>query len=395
MLPNMLTNISTPFYVYDEHVINFQLSKILATGIKTQDVHFSLMANNNVYLLSVMKKLGIGAFVSSLTELKVALSAGFQADKIIFCSSGLKSSEIEQVVELNPIIIAVSYNQLNKYLACKKLQQIALRISFDQEFYKARDIPDVQRQGLSESQFLDAIKLCSEKNIRISGIHSYIGTNISNVIFYKEGVLKLIQYASMISDIDFIDISGGFGLDFSQENPEFNIAEVVDFFKDELGKNKNISNSVQLKVEPGRFLIAPAAKLICSVVEVFEKDEKIFVGVDTNLSQFPRPYIYNAVHRVTLCNKNKDDVRQIMQNVYIVGNTAKSDDFLARDIDFPQVVEGDVLCLHHAGAYCFSMSSNFCGQLKPAEYFLTNDNECIKIRSEQTLEDFLQANYHE
>ena len=382
--------INTPHYLYEEYILEWQINKIKTFGIKGENIHFSLMANNNVHLLKILKNKGLGVYTSSLPELQIALKTGFANTQIIFCSSNLKSAEIEKVIEINPIIIADSYNQLIKYLQNNKLQQIGIRISFDSEFYKTYGALDIQRQGLSEEQLPSAIDLCWSKKVKVVGIHSYLGTNISDIEFYKAGISRLLKCTSSIDGIDFIDLSGGFGLDYSKENSNFDISEIVRFFEDECTKYPQLLSSLELKVEPGRFIIGPAGKLICSVTEVIEKDDKIFIGVDANLSNFPRPYIYKDYHLITVCDR---EVRhdKILSGVYIAGNTAKSDDFLAQNIEFPDVREGDRLCIHYAGAYCYSMSSNFCAQLRPAEYLVTEKDELVKIREEETLDSLLRT----
>lgn len=325
-----------------------------------------------------------------MQELEIAKEAGFNNKKIIFCSSNLKIEEIQKVIELNPIIIADSFNQLKKYLDCGKIKEIGIRISFEPEFYKKNNFLEVQRQGIEIPQLPDVLDLCNSRQVRMIGIHSYFGTNNSNEEFFKIGLGRLIEIATHFRDLEFIDGSGGFGLDYSSEDFEFNISGLVDCFKHEIARHPQLSDSIELKIEPGRFIIGPAGKLICTVTDVYEKQGKTFIGVDTNLSQFPRPYIYHQYHRINVYSRAHESTRTL-RNVYIVGNSIKSDDFFAVDIDFPSVEEGDLLCFNYAGAYCYSMSSNFCGQLRPAEYLFTVNKKFLKVRNEETLLTLLHS----
>ena len=382
-----MQSLKTPFYLYSTSIIYNQIDKIMFCGLSKSHIHFSLMANNNIHLLKLIKERGLGVFTSSISELLIALNVGFTNDKIIFCSSNLKKTEIEQIVKINPVVIADSYNQLVKYLQCG-ITQIGIRISFESSFYKKYNHLEIHRQGISEKQLQQTIDLCHKTNAKIIGIHSYFGTNISDVDFYKAGLSKLLKCATLFNNIEFIDASGGFGLDFTKEESDFGIEEIVTEFHKARLKHPQLSSSIELKIEPGRYIIAPAGRFICSVTEKFEKDGKIFIGVDANLAIFPRPYIYKSQHRITVFKRVKE-TDKILRHVYIVGNSAKSDDFFACDVDFPFVEEGDLLCFHYAGAYCYSMSSNFCAQLKPAEYLLTTDNNIQKIRDEETVDMFL------
>lgn len=382
-----MPNMETPYYIYDESILNNQIDKLLKTNIKNYNIHFSIMANNNINLVKIIMKKGIGVFASSITELEIALKIGFKNNQIVFCSSNLKKHEIEFVAKVNPIIVAGSLIQLNKYISYGNVKEIVLRVSFSPEFYKKYGELEIQRQGIEIGNFNVAVDYCSKKNVKIIGIHSYLGTNITNVNIYKEGISLLLNLSKGLTNIKFFDISGGFGLDYMNKDADFNIGYLSEYFYDELSM-QTFSNSIELKIEPGRFIIAPAGKLICSVTEIFEKDNKVFIGVDTNLANFPRPYIYKHQHLITVYQR-KNDIRKMFSNVFICGNSAKSDDFFAQDISFPFVEEGDTLCFHYAGAYSYSMSSNFCALLKPSEYLLNKESSLIKIRDRENIETLL------
>lgn len=382
-------NIKPPYYLYDKHFIHNQINKLSFCGLSEKNIHFSLMANNNTHLLTLIREKGLSVFVSSISELTIALKSGFTKEQIIFCSSNLKQNEIERIVTINPIIIADSYIQLERYIQFG-VKQIGIRISFEPDFYKKYHSLEIQRQGISENQIQQTVEFCYKKNVKVTGIHSYLGTNISDIEFYKEGISKLIQCAIHFKDIEFIDISGGFGLDFTKKDSDFPIKDIVQEFHTARSKYPQLSN-IDLKIEPGRYIMAPAGKFICSVIEVFKKDGKTFIGVDANLAIFPRPYIYKkrGQHLIEVYpSANETDKK--LKNVYIVGNSAKSDDFFVRNKKFFSFVsEGDLLCFHYAGAYCYSMSSNFCGQLRPAEYLLAEDGNIQKIREEETIDVLL------
>ena len=377
----------TPFFVYDSSVIRKQLFSLINANILNHNIHYALMANINMYLLDLFYKFGIGVFASSVTELKIALKVGFESNQIIFCSSNLKINEIEEVSKLNPIIVADSLSQLKKYISYGGVQKLVLRLSFNFEFYKRFHELEVQRQGIAEDEVENALEFCKTKNVKVIGLHTYLGTNISDINFYKSGILKLLDIAKKINYLKFINISGGYGLNYQNIESNFNFNELVSYFKNELANCSGLSKSIELKIEPGRYIIGPAGKLICSVTEIIEKNNKVFIGVDTNLSNFPRPYIYKTPHLITVYQR-KSTLKKTYKNVYICGNSAKSDDFFALDIEFPYVEEGDLLCIHNTGAYCYSMSSNFCALLKPAEYLLNESNIVEKIREAESL-DFL------
>jgi len=384
------SDVQTPYYIYNKQTLDKQVLKLVNANIKRYNIHFALMANNNIHLLNLIQTYNIGVFTSSIQELKIALQLGFVNDKITFCSSNLKISEIEEVSRLNPIIVADSLNQLRKYISYGKIQKLALRLSFNPEFYKKFSELEVQRQGISENEVEDALEICKAKNVKVIGVHTYLGTNISEIDFYKNGIRKLLNIALNINNIKFINISGGFGLNYQNIESNFDFIGLVNFFKNELSKYSKLSKTIELKIEPGRYIIGPAGKLICSVTEIIIKNNKVFIGVDTNLSNFPRPYIYKKPHVITVYQR-KNNSNKKFKNAFICGNSAKSDDFFALNTDFPFVEEGDLLCIHYAGAYCYSMSSNFCALLRPAEYLLNESGKIEKIREAETLDSLLNT----
>ncbi len=386
---NQYNNLRTPYYIYDKSIIRQQIEKLVEANIKRSNIHFSLMANNNIHLLKIIKNTGIGVFVSSIQELQIALSANFKKDQIVFCSSNLNNEEIDFVIKESPIIVADSYSQLKKFISNNIIDEIAIRISLSPELYKKYNEIEIQRQGISISQIKDAINYCKINNIKIIGIHTYLGTNVRNISFYKEGLNELLNLSQGLNNLGFIDMSGGFGLDYKVSDSEFNIDEVVKHFENKRLNNPNLSKSIELKIEPGRFIMASGGKLITKVIEVNKKDANVYIGVDTNLSNFPRPYIYKESHLITAI-KRKNKTESKFSNAFICGNSVKSDDFFVQNIDFPFVEEGDLLCFHYAGAYCYSMSSNFCSLLKPAEYLIEENTNKIKlIRKKESIQSYL------
>jgi diaminopimelate decarboxylase len=385
----ILERIHTPFYIYDEDVINKQIHRLIYSKIMPGNVHYSLMANDNLQILKIVKNQGIGAFASSMNELMIALKAGFDKSQIVFCSSNLSDDEIRTISSIGPILITDSFMQLKKYSLMGGIKEIGIRISFESEFYKKHGVLDVHRQGVAEKDLDQVQEFCRNNSIKVIGLHTYIGTNIADIEVFKKGLDRLVNCLTPFDNIKFVDISGGFGLDYGKIEQDFKVSTLINYFDNEISKKYKSDNGIQIKVEPGRFIIGSAGKLFCSVIEVKEKDGQVFIGVDTNLSNFPRPYIYKISHLITV-EERKSNTEKFYNNAYICGNSAKSDDFFLSATTFPVVEEGDILCIHHTGAYCYSMSSNFCALLRPAEYLLKKSGEIIKIRNAETLDTLLE-----
>ncbi len=386
----MIKKLTTPYYLYDKNTFLKCINKaLLFFDPNSFDIHFALMANNNLELLSILKENEIKVFTSSTEELQIAVNCGYSKEEIVFCSNYLNEVEIKEVLSVNPIIIADSFSQLLDFYKFGQIEKIAIRIALESSFYKEISELQVQRQGIHINNLNETIEFCKDNSIKIIGIHTYIGTNIQKHDHFNLGINKLFEVATLFEDIEFIDIGGGFGYNYQLSQCDIDFAKLSELLKEKIiNFKKSHGKELRIKLEPGRSIIASSGQIVCTVIDITDYEGKTIIGVDTNLSNFSRTYIYNQQHKI-LPEASKNESSDTFKNAYICGNSIKSDDFFAENIEFPKVQIGDKLVISDVGAYGYSMSMNFCSKLKPGEYLQDEDGNINQIRKPQLINDLL------
>jgi diaminopimelate decarboxylase len=386
---NIIQKYNTPTYIYFQEKIedNFLHLKN-RINFNNLNIHFAVMANNNIKLLKILKNIGCGVFVTTLEELYLVKVAGFTNKDVIFQGNCLKTEEIKNISGKGINIICDSIEQVLNFKKIGGIKKIGIRIKYDKNFYNSIYENPIQRQGIEIERISVALELAKKNDIKISGFHSYIGTNVQNHTPFIKSLRLLIKEAKKNQNLEYIDLSGGFGISYPKNESFLNFNKLGSIINKEMNKlNTFFNKEIELKIEPGRILIGDSAYLLTRVTEIKRDRNKVFIGTDTNLSNFSRPYIYKEYHKII--NLSQRNTRNLEKNVYICGNSAKSDDYFAQDISFPKTREGDILAITSVGAYGFSMSSNFCGRLKPIEILIKRNGNIEIIRKREIYKDLL------
>lgn len=369
----------TPLYIYDLREIKRHIHKVqnALEGIE-HNILFAFKSNSNVHLLRFVKGLGCGADVVSMNEYKMAKYAGFTPDKIVVNGNGKTKDELRIYLKDKVKYINVdSMEEIEKFP--KDLPaHIAIRINPDVD---AKTHPHIST-GLKENKFGVDIRSASNlihtlpSNLKLTGLHCHIGSQITNVLPFIDALnsLKLFIEKEELK-LEFLNIGGGWGIDYFHNGTELNVEKyrqkVVPMLK-EFG--------VPIHLELGRFLVGPAGYLVTRVLEVKRTTTKNFVVVDASMSTLLRPALYNAYHHIEFLS----DGPKMLADV--VGRVCESGDTLGenRQINAPKT--GDLGVIYDAGAYGYSMASNYNLSLKPAE--VTFDGESFElIRRRETFKD--------
>lgn len=200
---------------------------------------------------------------------------------------------------------------------------------------------------------------------------------------------RLLSFAEKFKNLEYIDIGGGFGVQGKLNERVFDWQMFGSAITDRMTKLCGLLNrEIELKMEPGRSIIGNAGILLARVTEVMRRNKRTYIGIDTSLSNFARPYIYGQQHEIILTSDYTERPKE--ENVYICGNTVASGDYLAKNISFPRVEKGDLLAIMCTGAYGFSMSSHFCCRMRPAEVMIKDNNICL-IREREAIESFVKG----
>ena len=384
----------TPFYLYSEKMI---ANNFLAYQKSFKDnphlICYSVKANSNLSILSLLAKLGSGFDIVSGGELSRVIRAGGDPSKTVF--SGVGKTEEEIIFALSKNIMCFNIESrdelrtINAIALEKKLcANISIRINpaidVDTHPYITTGMQD-NKFGIEQTEILDIYKEADElKGINITGIDFHIGSQIMDTGPFKESVLKVIAIIKELQKnnikLSHIDIGGGLGIPYDNEkSPDKSlfISEIVDLLK---------PLATTILIEPGRSIVGEAGLLISKVINTKKSTSKNFVIVDAGMTDLLRPPLYSAYHSIkeVFCNGTNKKVCDV------VGPVCETADFIGKDRSL-SVAKGDYIAVESVGAYGFSLSSNYNTRMKSAEYLIAKDSQNIrKIRGRDTIEQILE-----
>lgn len=381
----------TPLYVYDSAKIVAQI-QTLRTAFAGVDlkIKYAAKALTNIAILALMKKQGIGVDVVSINEGKLALHAGFASTDIMFTPSGVDFQEIVEAVELGFSLNLDNLSSLEK-LGAKygNTKACAIRINpgvMAGGNYKISTGHIHSKFGISIQQLPQIIEVVEKYDIKINGLHVHTGSEVVDVEVFLKVASILFTAGLQFSDLEFIDFGGGFKVAYKEGDKITDIqglgkalTESFITFCDRYGKK------LQVWIEPGKFLVSESGYLLTKATVVKETPTLTFVGVNTGLNHLIRPMMYDAYHEIT--NASNPSGEKKMYNV--VGYICETDT-LGAERFLNEVREGDLLVIHNAGAYGFSMASNYNSRVRPAEVLIENGKARL-IRKQETLEDLLRS----
>ncbi len=390
----------TPAYLYSKNTIIEKYKKYEQAFAKVRhNVCFALKANSNMKILELLASLGSGADIVSGGELYLALKAGFDPKKIVYASVGKTDAEIKSAIENGICAFNIESTQelevVNEIaLQMGKQAPVAIRVNPDIDVHGHPYIStgkSVNKFGIdidaSADLFLKASKM---DGIKIVGVHCHIGSQILNVEYFAASAKKLFSLVDSLKkngiEIEHIDIGGGLGVNYKSLLPE--LAEenvVVPEPADLAGKVLSILSPLGCEIffEPGRSIIGEAGALITKVLYSKTMKGKKFVIVDAGMSDLIRPSLYDAYHQIVPAEL-KDGEKE---NVDVVGPICETGDFLAKDRQMQKTVRGDYLAAMTAGAYGYSLASNYNTRPRPVEVWVDGSTHEV-IREREKLEMF-------
>ncbi len=390
-------SIETPFYLYSHNAIvnNYKKISSLLKGTNTV-IAYSVKANSNLSILKILEKVGAGADIVSIGELKRAKAAGITSNKIVYSGVGKNKSEISAALDFH--IEQFNVESLEELLTIAKiasqkniLANIALRVNPD---ITAGGHPKIST-GKKTDKFGIPLKEAKKvydiardlKSINVMGVDIHIGSQILNIKPFKKAFNKIIQFTNELEkdghNIKNIDLGGGIGINYLQEEENSNfLIEYTNLIKEVFKKtNKKIF------IEPGRFLIANSGVLITKVLYRKITESKKFLIVDAGMNDFIRPALYDAKHLIKPVNNSK----KINKDVYeVVGPICETADILIKNAFLDKnIKQDDYLFINNVGAYGAVMSSNYNSK-DIANEVLVNKNKFSLIKEKIKTEDFLK-----
>lgn len=392
----------TPVYVTDENELrtNFRSYKnAFVTANTDTDIYYAVKANGNIAILRILASEGAGADVFSGGELHLAKSAGIPVDKILFNGNSKSEEELREAVESNVKVSVDSLDELQTLSAIavemRKEPEIALRVNPDVSPAVHPKIATGLRESKFGIPFYETVSACEEAkrlpNIALAGIHCHIGSQILDLSVFREATEKMMNLVEELYDkgieLEFVDLGGGLGIAYNKEKeiaptPKDLAEAILPTFE---SKMQSLGINPKLILEPGRSIVGPASILL-SKVNTVKQAYKNFVAIDAGFNLFLRSAMYDAYHEVVVANKLKDQDSVLCT---VVGPVCESGDIIAKDRMLPEVERGDLVAILDAGAYGFSMSSQYNGRPRCAEV-LVCDGKVDLIRTKESVEDLIR-----
>jgi len=380
----------TPLYIYDFDAMaeRYESLKDAFAGHKSL-ILYAIKANSNLSTIANFAALGSGADCVSIGEVRRALTAGIERYKIVFSGVGKRDDEIEEALREGILLI-----NLESEAEMKRVEAIARQMGAEARI-SIRVNPNVDPQthpyistGLHENKFGVDINTAKRMYIYAKnsdhldpvGIHFHIGSQLTELSPVAEAVQIVADLTRSLRaidvDIKFFDVGGGLGVVYDDETP-INVEEYADMII------KSIKGmDLTIMCEPGRYLTAEAGVLLTRVLYEKQNGDKRFVIVDAAMNDLMRPTLYHASHRIEYLGENTGDKTP----ADIVGPICESGDWLAKDYLLPPTKHNDLLAVQTAGAYGFTMSSNYNTRGRAAEIAI-EDGKPRMIRDRENFED--------
>jgi len=373
-------NFGTPVYVYFEDILIKRANIVKKVFEKLNYLPtLALKANNNPYLLRILKNIGFGADILGEGEFYAARMAGIDSEYIVWNGNGKTHKQKEFM--LNNKVKYINVDSVEEFEYLWKEEEnlnLFLRVNPDID---AKTHPYIST-GLKKHKFgmtFDQASFLLEKyREKISGLHIHIGSQITDISPFKEALEKTYKLAKKY-DITKINIGGGWGIRYKDEK-ELDLNRLKNELTPILEKFDLVISEI------GRFIFAPAGFLLTKVLMVKKSEQKTFVVTESGMNHLIRPALYGASHEIEIFTDNSTRGK-----VDVVGPLCETGDFLARDLEIAVPKMGDLLIVKNAGAYGFSMANNYNGTVKPPEVLVKKDGSLKLIRKAQTVEELFNT----
>ncbi|MCF6181792.1 diaminopimelate decarboxylase [Lutibacter sp.] len=390
ILTALVEKYGSPLYVYNVNKIETQFQRICTafSTVKNLKINYAVKANSNISILKYFNSLKAGIDTVSIQEVQLGLAAGFKPEDIIYTPNGVSLHEIEKVAELGVQINIDNLSILEQFGYHYPKVPVCVRINPHIMAGGNRNISVGHidsKFGISIHQVPHIKRVVENTGMHINGIHMHTGSDILDIDVFLAATEILFNTAKEFKNIDFIDFGSGFKVPYKEGDISTNIEELGeklsirfnDFCK-EYGKN------LTLMFEPGKFLVSDAGCFLANVNVVKQTTSTVFAGIDSGFNHLIRPMFYDSYHHIhNISNPNGRE-----RYYSVVGYICETDSF-GSNRRINEIREGDILCFNNAGAYCFTMASNYNSRYRPAEVMVYNGKDYL-IRKQENFDDLIR-----
>lgn len=381
----------TPVYVYDADQIISQYHKLFnAFKDARVKIKYAVKALNNPNILRLLKNEGAGLDCVSIQEVLIGLRSGFEPNEVLFTPNCVSIEEIKQAVELGVVINIDNISILEQFgNLYGSSVPVCIRINphimaggnshisvghIDSKF------------GVSFYQLRHLSRVVKTHNIHVIGLHMHTGSDILDAEVFLKGAELLFEASEHFPDLKFMDFGSGFKVGYKQGDITTDVEDIGKKITTRFNEFcKQYGQELELWFEPGKYLVSEAGYFLVKTNVIKQTTATVFVGVDSGQNHLIRPMFYDAYHHITNIS-NPSGTERIYT---VVGYICETDTF-GWDRKLSEVKEGDILCFHNAGAYAFTMSSNYNSRLRPAEVLIYK-GVAHQIRQRETLDDLLKS----
>jgi len=379
-----------PVYVYDTHKIEEQYKRLdnAFKKVKKVDIYYAVKALSNISVLKYLNSLGAGMDTVSIQEVRLAKEAGVPSEKIIFTPNGVSISEIETAAQLGVQVNIDNLTILEQFGTKHPVVPVCIRIN---PHVMAGGNTNISvghidsKFGISIHQLPHIKRIVENTGMNINGIHMHTGSDILDIDVFLYASEILFRMAKNFNRLEFIDFGSGFKVPYKEGDIETNVEEMGEKLSNRFNEFcAEYGKELTLVFEPGKFLVSEAGKFLVQVNVIKQTTSTVFAQVDSGFNHLIRPVLYGSQHQIE--NISNPNGRERFYSV--VGYICESDTF-ANNRLIAELSEGDILSFSNAGAYCFSMASNYNSRYRPVEV-LWHNNKAHLIRKRESFEDLVK-----
>lgn len=389
-LQDLAEEFGSPLFVYDAQKIEAQYHKManVLSAVSKLRIHYACKALTNLSILRLLKQLGAGLDAVSYQEILLGLEAGFMPQSIMYTPNSVSIEELEAALALGVRVNIDNIETLEYMGVHHPGRAFGIRVN---PHIMAGGNSNISvghidsKFGISIHQMPLVKRLIEALNIKIEGVHMHTGSDILDVEVFAQAAQLLFDVATHFEDLEYLDFGSGFKVKYKSSDIETDIEQFGAMMTEEFNAFcARTGKQLELIFEPGKFLVSESGYFLAKTNVIKQTTSTIFAGLDTGFNHLIRPMFYNAHHDIV----NLSNPLGKPKIYTIVGYICETDTFgWNRKIN--QISEGDVLCFKNAGAYCFSMASNYNSRYRPAEVLIHNGTAHL-IRKRESFEDLVR-----